>query len=232
MPPGKSNRKVKWKLSLNTTTLLHSIAQFSNNISRVSSTKDRRARHDNIRASFGGLIDRSQTQTTVNFNVKIGIPGAQSGDLGEFRGHEFLAAETGVDGHDEDHLDFGGMLAELAEDKPMGAGEEETHLWSLTQIRAVEDIPENINGGIGLDGDTGLHALLVDIFDQFARRCAGGGGFVGGIGCGDGGDGSFVVEAVKVTAGLLELVDPFVRLLNGWWLVWRNADSGGWRGSC
>jgi hypothetical protein len=63
-----------------------------------------------------------------------------------------------------------------------------------------------------------LHALLVDVFDQFAWRSAGGGGFIGGIGRGDGGDGGFVVEAVEVTAGLFELVDPFVRLLN-WWRV-------------
>jgi hypothetical protein len=91
-----------------------------------------------------------------------------------------------------------------------------THVWSLVHIGAIEDIPENINGSIGLDGDTGLHALLVDVLDQFARRSAGGGGFVGGIGRGDGGDGGFVVEAVEIAASLLELVDPFVRLLDGW----------------
>jgi hypothetical protein len=87
-----------------------------------------------------------------------------------------------------------------------------THIGTLVLVRAVENVPENVDRGIRLDGNAGLHALLVDIFDQCARAGPLGGGLIGGIGRGDGGDGGLVVEAVQIAAGLLELLDPFVRL--------------------
>lgn len=87
-----------------------------------------------------------------------------------------------------------------------------TYVGALRDLRALDDVPQHVDGGVGLDGDTGLHALLVDIADQLAGAGAVGGCLVGGIGRGDGGDGCFVVEAVQVAAGLAELADPFVRL--------------------
>jgi hypothetical protein len=54
--------------------------------------------------------------------------------------------------------------------------------------------------------------LVVDVLDEFLRAglfVRGSGGFFGGGGV----DCSFVVEAVKVTAGVLELLDPFLGLL-------------------
>ena len=49
--------------------------------------------------------------------------------------------------------------------------------------------------------------------DQFARACRPGGS-VCGLSASDGIDGGFVVEAVEIATGLLELPDPFMRLRN------------------
>lgn len=88
------------------------------------------------------------------------------------------------------------------------------HVWSLIELGAIENVPQHVDWSVGLNGDTGLHAFFVDILDQLARAGARGGGLVSGIGRGDGRNGGLVVEAVEVTAGLFELVDPFVRLLD------------------
>lgn len=47
-----------------------------------------------------------------------------------------------------------------------------------------------------------------------ADQVCGGGGLGGGFGgnAGGGGEGGFVVEGVEVTAGFLEVVDPFLGL--------------------
>lgn len=89
-----------------------------------------------------------------------------------------------------------------------------THVGALVDVFTVEDIPENINGGIRLNCNTGLHTFLVDIFDQFTRTGTGSSGFIGRIGRGDGGDGSFIVEAIEIATGFLELVNPFMRLIS------------------
>ena len=54
----------------------------------------------------------------------------------------------------------------------------------------------------------------MDILDQLARAGARGGSLVGGIGRGNGRDGRLVVETVQIAAGILELSDPFVRLMS------------------
>lgn len=89
-----------------------------------------------------------------------------------------------------------------------------TYFGSLVQIGTVQNVPQDIHWGIWLDRNTGLHACLVDILDQFAGAGTARGGLVGGIGGGNGGHGSLVVEAVKIAASLLEVGHPFVRLSN------------------
>lgn len=87
-----------------------------------------------------------------------------------------------------------------------------THIRTLLLVLIRQDIPEHVDGGIGLDGNSSLHALLVDIADQVLGAGLGGCGVVGGTGGGGGGNGGFVVEAVKITAGVFEVLDPFVGL--------------------
>jgi len=52
----------------------------------------------------------------------------------------------------------------------------------------------------------------VDVADELAGAGAAGGGLIGRVGGRDGGDGGLVVEAVEITAGVLELADPAVWL--------------------
>lgn len=61
-------------------------------------------------------------------------------------------------------------------------------------IGALEELPQHIDRGFGLDGDAGEHAMVVDIADEIAGvRLA-----LRGVlrVCGVGGEGGFVVEAV------------------------------------
>lgn len=87
-----------------------------------------------------------------------------------------------------------------------------THIRPLNLLLALEDLPQHVNGRIGLNGDSGMHALLVNIPDEFARASLARGGVVGGLCRGGGGHGGFVVEAVEVATGGLELLDPFLGL--------------------
>lgn len=93
-----------------------------------------------------------------------------------------------------------------------GRASRSTHIGALLLIGALQNIPEHIDRRVRLDRDTGLHALLVDILDQCTRTGGLRGALIGRFGRGDGGDGGLVVEAVQVTAGLLEFLDPFMRL--------------------
>lgn len=52
----------------------------------------------------------------------------------------------------------------------------------------------------------------MDIADQVLGAGLGGCSVVGGTGSGGGGNGGFVVEAVEITAGVFEVLDPFVGL--------------------
>jgi hypothetical protein len=87
-----------------------------------------------------------------------------------------------------------------------------THVWSFRGVLALNNIPQHIDGGIGLNRDTSLHTLLVDIADQLLGTGASGRLFICRIGRRDGGNRSLVVEAVEIATGLLKLHDPFMRL--------------------
>lgn len=84
--------------------LLDRLAQFADDIGWILCAEDGGPGHDHVRAGIRGLVDCAQSQSAVDFDVEVGISCAQGLDLGEFGGHEFLAAEAGVYGHDEDHL--------------------------------------------------------------------------------------------------------------------------------
>lgn len=77
---------------------------------------------------------------------------------------------------------------------------------------AVEDVIEDVDGGAWLEGNASSEALVVDVLDEFLRAgllVGGSGGFVGGGGV----DSGFVMEAVEIASGLLELLDPFLGLV-------------------
>lgn len=104
-----------------------------------------------------------------------------------------------------------------------------THVWSFHGILALDNIPENIDGGIGFNSNTRLHALLVNVADQLLGTGTSGGIFIGGIGRSDRGNSSLVVEAVKVATGLLKFADPFVRLKQSKECQWGARDVSGMR---
>jgi hypothetical protein len=87
-----------------------------------------------------------------------------------------------------------------------------TYIWDFVCGLAVQDVVEDIDGGTGLESNTGSEALVVDVLDEFlgasllVRGCR---GLFGGSRA----DSGFIVEAVEVTAGVLELLYPFLGLL-------------------
>jgi hypothetical protein len=88
----------------------------------------------------------------------------------------------------------------------------ETYVGHLVLVWVVQNIVQHIHRCLRLDSNTGTHALVVDVLDELFRvrllvACAFGGFGSGGI------DGGFVVEAVQVASGFLEVLDPFLRLL-------------------
>jgi hypothetical protein len=72
----------------------------------------------------------------------------------------------------------------------------EAYIRSFLLILVFKDIPQDVDGGIGLDGNARLHALVVDIADEFLRARRTSGLFVFRGRSGDGGDGGLVVETV------------------------------------
>jgi hypothetical protein len=87
-----------------------------------------------------------------------------------------------------------------------------TYVRSFGGFLALNNIPQHIDGGIGLDRDTSLHTFLVDITNQLLGAGTSGSFFIGRISRGDGGNSRLIVEAVKIATGLLKLPDPFMRL--------------------
>lgn len=88
----------------------------------------------------------------------------------------------------------------------------ETYIRHRILVGVVQDVVQDVHGRLGLDSNSGADTEAVDVLDELFRAgllVAGGFGRlgVGGI------DGSLVVEAVQVAAGLLELLDPFF----GYW---------------
>ena len=75
---------------------------------------------------------------------------------------------------------------------------------------AIQDLPQDIDRRLGLDGNTGEHAVVVYVTNEFGRarlelgracRAVGGGGVR-----------RLVVEAVQIAARILELLDPLLWL--------------------
>jgi hypothetical protein len=92
----------------------------------------------------------------------------------------------------------------------LGGYVSQTYIRSLLLVTVLQDLPQHIDGSIRLNSDTSQQALVVDI----TNKCLGVGLFVGlFLGTlGSAGECGLVVEAVKVAASLLELLDPFLRL--------------------
>lgn len=112
-----------------------------------------------------------------------------------------MTSEARVNGHDEDHLDRSVHICQ----RPTA-----TYIGPLRLHRVLEDLPQHIDGSVGLDGDAGQYATAVDILDQLLGACLFLGRLLGALS--SSGEGGFVVEAVEVAASALELLDPFLRL--------------------
>lgn len=87
-----------------------------------------------------------------------------------------------------------------------------TYIRHLILVRVVENVVKHINGSLGLDGNSGTHSQAVDVLDKLLRASFGITVSFGRLG-GGGVDGGLVVEAVQVAAGFLEILDPFLWLL-------------------
>jgi hypothetical protein len=77
-------------------------------------------------------------------------------------------------------------------------------------MRAIQHVPQYINLGSGLDSDAGKHAAVMDITDQLARASLQLRLSLGSLGSRR--HSCLIVEAVQITASLLEFLDPFLRL--------------------
>ena len=78
-------------------------------------------------------------------------------------------------------------------------------------LRIVHDIPENIDGGVGLDGYARQHFLFMHVVDHLFWAGLGL-GLIGRVLGGCGGDGGFVMEAIEVASSLLKVLYPFLGL--------------------
>lgn len=87
-----------------------------------------------------------------------------------------------------------------------------TYIRHLILVRVVQNVVQHIHGRLRLDSYTGAHAKAVDVLDQLFGVGLLIAGSFGGLGGGRV-DGGFVVEAVQIAAGFLEVLDPFLRLL-------------------
>lgn len=88
----------------------------------------------------------------------------------------------------------------------------ESYIRHRILVGVVQDIVQDVHRCLRLNSNSGADAEAVDVLDELFRAgllVAGGFGRIG-VGRVNGG---LVVEAVQVAAGLLELLDPFLRLL-------------------
>lgn len=86
-----------------------------------------------------------------------------------------------------------------------------TYIRLFLGIRGLENVPKHVDGCVRLNGNACKQSVFVDISDQLLGIGLLIGRYFGRL-CGRG-KGSLVVEAVQVAAGVLELLDPFLRLL-------------------
>jgi hypothetical protein len=103
---------------------------------RVLMAKDTGAGNDDIGAGGSGDLDGLEVETPVDLDVKVGIPLAEVGNLGHAVGHEGLAPEAGLNGHDEDYVGLVGVGV------------------------------DSRDGGARLQSDSSAHASTVDSIDQ------------------------------------------------------------------
>jgi hypothetical protein len=101
-----------------------------------------------------------------------------------------------------------------------------THVWSLSGVFTLKNIPEHIDRCIRLNSNTSLHTLLVNITDQLLGAGTIGSLFIGRVGRGDGGDSRFIVETVKIATGILELANPFMGLQRRQYVSWELHVGG------
>lgn len=84
--------------------LLHGLPELRDHLAGVLGTKHCAACNNDVCTSLCSGVDCVLGQTAVDFDVEIWVALAQGLNLGHHLGHELLAAETGLDGHDENHL--------------------------------------------------------------------------------------------------------------------------------
>jgi hypothetical protein len=148
----------------------------------VGRGEHRRAGHQHVRAGGGDRADVVELDPAVDLDVDRGAAGVvehapQRGDLVEHRRDERLAAEAGVDAHQQHHVDVGqhpaqrlerrrrvehrdGPLAELA-DRPERA----------VQVGAGLDVDADAVGpGLGVVGDPAIGLLDHQVDDERAGR--------------------------------------------------------------
>ena len=86
----------------------------------------------------------------------------------------------------------------------------QTYVWPLLLLGVLQNLPKHVDRGVGLDGNTGQQALVVDIPDQSLWICLLVRLLLGALrGAGEGG---LVVEAIQVAACLFEFLNPFLGL--------------------
>ena len=92
------------RFSLLLAILVNSLAELSDDVGGILSAKDGRTRNDDVGASLSSLINSTQSQATIHLDVEVRVFLAQSFDLGQLGSHELLTTESGVNGHNQDHL--------------------------------------------------------------------------------------------------------------------------------
>lgn len=104
-------------------------------------------------------------------------------------------------------------------------GDVDTHVGTLPFLRVLQDVPEDLDGGFWLDGNPGLHPLVVDVADQLSGARPARGRFIGWFGGCDGGDGRFIMKAVEITPGGFKVLDPSLWLFTLLFFLCRRVGS-------
>jgi len=92
--------------------------------------------NNGIGTGLGGRVDSGGAKTTVDLDVQVGVLLAKSLNLGHHILHKALSTEARLDGHDQD------------------------------EVHVINVLENGLDRGLRLDGDTNLHAGLLDGGDQ------------------------------------------------------------------
>lgn len=101
-------------ITIQSPSLLDCLSELRDDLTRVLGTKDGAAGNNDVGTGVSSSVNSALGETTVDLDVQLGVALAQSLDLGHHVGHELLAAEAGLDGHNEGHLDNEGQLRHSA----------------------------------------------------------------------------------------------------------------------